>query len=332
MDVSDQQKQFVLALLAYAAQREISIADLCKASNIDLQAVVKKSDYVINSGQRNALWANASSLCNDSLFGLHFGESLQLAALGAVGEIIKSSETVGQALTIAASFTPVVTELFKMDVKKSKKTILVDFSKAIDTNDDFLVTQVADFLLMFTIHELDGFLLKKVKPRSVTFPHVVKSTEYERVLRCKPTKGKHYCLELDASYWDEPIITANYELQKHFLEKINIVYSQRTPEASLKAKIMEYLSRNAYLGLLSLEDVAANFNMTPRSLQRRLQNESITFQQIADSVRKSLALHYMETGKYQLKEISNILGYNELSAFSRAFKRWTGKAPMEYRA
>jgi AraC-like DNA-binding protein len=41
-------------------------------------------------------------------------------------------------------------------------------------------------------------------------------------------------------------------------------------------------------------------------------------------------LHYLESGQYQMKEISSILGYNEVSAFSRAFKRWTGRAPMEY--
>jgi AraC-like DNA-binding protein len=87
---------------------------------------------------------------------------------------------------------------------------------------------------------------------------------------------------------------------------------------------------NAYLGILSLEDVAANFNMAPRSLQRRLQEEDITFQQLADSVRKSLALHYIRLGEHPIKAISNMLGYNELSAFSRAFKRWTGKAPANY--
>jgi AraC-like DNA-binding protein len=45
-----------------------------------------------------------------------------------------------------------------------------------------------------------------------------------------------------------------------------------------------------------------------------------------------LAIHFLESGKYQVKEISTMLGYNELSAFSRAFKRWTGKTPVTYQA
>lgn len=84
---------------------------------------------------------------------------------------------------------------------------------------------------------------------------------------------------------------------------------------------------NAYLGILSLDDVAANFNVSTRSLQRKLKEENVTFQELADAVRKALAVEYVKKGDHPIKEISHMLGYNELSAFSRAFKRWTGKTP-----
>jgi AraC-like DNA-binding protein len=99
---------------------------------------------------------------------------------------------------------------------------------------------------------------------------------------------------------------------------------------SLKDRLLRYLRSNAYLGLPTLEAVAANFALSPRSLQRKLQEEGVSYQQLVDEVRKSLALQYLASGQYPLKEISYILGYNETSAFSRAFKRWTGAAPMRY--
>lgn len=92
-------------------------------------------------------------------------------------------------------------------------------------------------------------------------------------------------------------------------------------------KVVEHLITNTDDGKLSLQDVASHFNMTPRSLQRRLQKERATFQHLVNLVRKSIALQYLQSGKYQLKEISSMLGYNEVSSFSRAFKRWTGCAP-----
>lgn len=180
---------------------------------------------------------------------------------------------------------------------------------------------IADFLLVFTIQELDGFLFQKIKPKRVSLPIRDITDEYTRVLRCVPQTGPAYEIELDARYWNEPIITANYEVQKHLLSKVS---AEKNPSNGFQIKVMEYLTSNAYLGLLSLEDVAANFNVTPRSLQRRLQLEATTFQQIADAVRKSIALHYLESGKYQMKEISSILGYNEVSAFSRGIQTLDG--------
>ena len=333
--MDEHRKQLALSLLAYAVQRDISIWQLCRLCNIDLELFKKKLTPELTSKQWCDLWKNASHLCNDPVFGLHFGESLQLEALGVVGEIIKSSNTVGQAVTIACSFAPAITDLFTMEVKKLDKSFFIKLIPTGKHDEDFVAQQVADLLMAFTIHELNGFLLKKIVPTSITYPYKLsKPEEYERVLHCKPTqRANGYTIELKNGYWEEPILTSNYELQQIFLQKLNAepLDKARLP-ISYQVKILDYLMKNSYLGILSLEDVAANFNMTPRSLQRRLQNESVTFQQLADSVRKSLALHYLESGKYQLKEISHILGYNELSAFSRAFKMWTGKPPVEFLA
>jgi AraC-like DNA-binding protein len=184
--------------------------------------------------------------------------------------------------------------------------------------------------MMFTIHELDGLILRRIVPMKVTYPYQTKlASEYNRALRQVPVKDElEMSITLDGEYWNLPILTANYELQRMFLEKVSASPQLNVPR-SFQASVLDYLMKNAYLGICSLEEVAANFNMTARSLQRRLRDESATYQQLADAVRKTLALHYLQSGKYQIKEISHILGYNELSAFSRAFKRWTGKTPIQ---
>lgn len=329
------QKQFVLSLLAYVVQRDVSPKQLCKLANIDLEKLKKKEPYDFTRQQRHDLWRHAIALTNDPLFGLHFGESLQLAALGAVGEIIKSSATVGQGIQIACSLTHLVTDLFTMQVTNTKKTFTIDLLRVGEKNtaDEFLARQLADLLMVFTVHELDGLLLEKITPTSVTLPFKAEDNEeYIRVLRSgEVKKGSKYSMTFSSTYWNEPILTANYELQTRLLEK---VHSQATN--SLKAnedlhhRVRDYILAHTYLGIPSLEEVAANFNVTPRSLQRKLREEGVTFQELTDGIRKTLALHYLQAGNYPLKEISHMLGYNELSAFSRAFKRWTGKAPGNF--
>lgn len=332
--MDEQRKQFAISLLAYAVQRGLSAQQLSELSNIDLNELTKKRGVAITTKQVSDLWKNASYLCNDSLFGLHFGESLQLTALGEVGEIIKNSNTVGEAIIIAASLTHLITDLFMMEVMKGKRTFTIQLTPTGSSPDDFASKQVADLLMVFTTHELNGLLLEKIIPTSVKYPYKVSELkEYERVFHKSVKKADVYSVELKNSYWDLPILTASYELQKFFLQKVSAASGDPLlPSISFQVKILDYLMKNAYMGILSLEDVAANFNITARTLQRKLQEEGVTFQQLADSARKSLAIHFLESGKYQVKEISNMLGYNELSAFSRAFKRWTGKTPVTYQA
>jgi AraC-like DNA-binding protein len=328
--------QFVLNLLAYAVQRDIAPDHLCRLCGINFQSLKNGNDIAITSKQLHDLWTNAVQLTNDHAFGLHFGESLQLAALGVVGQIIQSSKTVGEGLTHATSMAHLITNAFSMEVTHTGKSITLTFvpDKRKKEEHPFELQQVLELFMVFSIHELDGLTFEKIKPVKIKFPYneLTDLREYERVLRCKPQRSKdEYSMEFDGKIWDEPIITANFELQRVLLEKVTTSLQHADKEVSLSEKIINYLTANAYLGIASLEDTAANLNTSPRTLQRRLQQEGISYQQLADSVRKSIALHYLQSGNYAVKEVSYILGYNELSAFIRAFKRWTGTTPLEYK-
>lgn len=320
--------------MAYAAQRDVPLEKLCRLSDIDLDALTSGASFEISAKQFNDLWQNVCHLSNDPLFGLHLGESLQLAALGAVGEIIKSSTTVGQGVEHAVALTPLITNLFGMTVEHDEHA----FTLRLHPDDrrraasPFAFAQMAAFFLVFAVHELDGLVLARIRPERVAIPFSGDtSAELERVLRRSPTPSDDdYAITFDRKYWEMPILTANYALQESLLQKVSATPPARAGRDSWQDKVQQYLLKNAYLGIVSLEEMAANFNVSPRSLQRKLKDEQVTYQELADDVRKSLALHYLETGGYYAKEISYMLGYNELSAFSRAFKRWTGTTPAGY--
>jgi AraC-like DNA-binding protein len=70
--------------------------------------------------------------------------------------------------------------------------------------------------------------------------------------------------------------------------------------------------------------------MSRHTLYRHLKSEDMSFHDIVESARREKALQYLKKGKYSLSEIAFLLGFSELSAFSRAFKRWTGQSPGQY--
>lgn len=81
---------------------------------------------------------------------------------------------------------------------------------------------------------------------------------------------------------------------------------------------------------IQLKDVADCLAVSARTLQRRLKNEETSFANLLEEIRRDLASRYILDNTLCLTEISFLLGFSDESAFSRAFKRWTGKSPSEY--
>ena len=95
----------------------------------------------------------------------------------------------------------------------------------------------------------------------------------------------------------------------------------------VKAAIIDQLSS----GVVTENSIADGLYMTPRNMHRRLQKDNTSFKLLLTEVRKDLALQYIQDRSKTLTEISFMLGFSEVSSFSRAFKNWTGKPPSEAR-
>lgn len=332
--MANQQQQFILHVLAYAAGRNADPEAVCRLSGLDFTEL-QQQDVIIQPDQAARLWEVLRDTTGDELIGLHIGESMQLAALGVVGGVIQHSRTVGEALTHAAQLLPLLTDLLQMEITWEGHSFTVAFIPTAGKAEKWpvAVRQLAELCMVLTMYETDGLVMEKIKPLAVCMPHRpgAHAAEYARVLRCTNVHtGGNYTLELEHRFRDMPVISANYELQAILLKKAQEMSAAVVHPHSMKEKIVRYLSGHAYLGIPSVEELAANFAMSPRSLQRRLQEEGVTYQQLADEIRKTLALHYLQSGSYPVKEISYMLGYNESSAFVRAFRRWTGTTPMGY--
>ena len=94
-----------------------------------------------------------------------------------------------------------------------------------------------------------------------------------------------------------------------------------------KAQFLEQLAS----GEPSAEDIAQRLNMSSRTLQRKLAEANTTYLKLVDDCRRDLALRYISDPDKSITDITFLLGFSGQSAFSRAFRRWTGVSPSEYR-
>lgn len=116
-------------------------------------------------------------------------------------------------------------------------------------------------------------------------------------------------------------------VESNAMAEVEKVLSLQDPISRIKAAINEHFRA----GDCKLEAVARSLGMSRRSLQRHLETEGTCFRDLTDTIRRTLASDYLRDTNLNLKEIAFLLGFSELSSFSRAVKTWFGISPSQYR-
>ena len=139
------------------------------------------------------------------------------------------------------------------------------------------------------------------------------------------------------------IIFSMKDLKKPFLTANNIMVEYLEPQLKQKlaeienqisetftARVQKKLFQLIPSGQFSLENVAEEFGISGRTLQRNLSVENTSFNQMVKDIQKMMTFNYLEAKELSIDEIAYLVGYTETSSFYRAFKKWTGKTVSQY--
>jgi len=138
-------------------------------------------------------------------------------------------------------------------------------------------------------------------------------------------------LAFEHTYLERPIAPADEELLVVLDRYAERLLSRVRQTQTWSGKVAELLTRSLCDGRPSLPEVARLLAVSQRSLQAKLKDESTSYQAILDNVRLQVATDYLEDATVSLTEIAFLLGFADQSAFTHAFRKWSGVSPARYR-
>jgi len=277
-----------------------------------------------------------ANLVGDVQFGLKFGAQYDPRHAGVVGNVALASRTLGEAFEMFGRYLPTMVEATVHGIDVSDGTAFVHFYYI----DPLMMSyrQKIDWAIAFTCNLIRiGLGAPAWTPQEVLLPQLAEETSSERHARAQvmgerirvghPWAG----IRFDAKLLDRPMATADTMLESLMRHYGDLRLAALPVEQSEMMQLRREIARGLVTGESTIEHLANATATSVRTLQRRLKQAGLSYSDLQDDVRKTLALNLLQNEALALTEIAFSLGYSDVSAFNHAFRRWVGRSPGDYR-
>jgi AraC-like DNA-binding protein len=273
----------------------------------------------------------AKELCADPAFALHFGESVDLSevsivcAFGGLATIDDARTHVNRYARLTADVeTAGDGERWIME-RSGGQLWSIDTRR--NPNDFPELTESSFARVICSARRRGGDAM--FKEIHVTHPEPSYRAEYDRIFRVPVVfRSDRNAVRLDESVLAalRPPPTSRY-VQELLRNEADAMVAELDRARSVRARVENILMPLLPRGRVSIEGVGKRLGLSRPTLFRRLREEGVTFEQVVDELRHRLAVHYLSANNASVRQTAHLLGYSDASAFSRAFKRWTGHSP-----
>lgn len=298
-------------------------AKIAARAHVPLAALSDPGTLVLSYAMTD-FFEYAAMECKCRTFGLLMAQRSSLAVVGPVWSLLNTARTIGQMVEDLVTHFAIYSEASVIGVEPADDGLLMSFEGRAGHCESEV--QAMEYSLAVTCNELRRHCPPDWAPATVQFRHAAPAdlNLHHRVF------GPNLMFEQDRNtiFVDagtlrqkrQPTVSEDRANAEMALRKLGA--EQRV---SIAARVESVIRTQGSLNDCSLQRVSTLLAISERTLQRRLAMESTSFKEILEAVRADLALKYVTQSNLPLAQISELLGYSELSVFSRAFKRWHGQ-------
>jgi len=304
---------------------------LFRKAHVD-PALMKDMSSRTNWTTQDALWQSAAEVIPDPCFGLKLGELWHPSHMHALGYAWLSSSSLSSALHRLKRYIRIASSNIVIELTEEPSQIAIEVRSASpgsERESDWYADGDMSILLAMCRANYGNSL----EPVSVSFKHPAPACagEFFALFRCPiHFNAERNCMVLSRKDADKRLPGSN-KLMSQVHDQEMIRYLARLNEDDIVSRVKNSIIELLPDGRMSDTRVAEDLFMSNRNLQRKLEARHTTFKTILTEVRQELAGKYIEDRQLTLTEVSFLLGFSEMSAFSRAFKQWTGASPSSQR-
>jgi AraC-like DNA-binding protein len=287
---------------------------------------------VLSYGEFRQLVLEAIAAAKEPALGLFMGARLVASTHGMVGTAAVSASTVRQALDIVEQFSQLRSSLITISREVAALEVRLVFSEVLPLGD--IQRPILEAVVLSIKNILGDITMGAAEVLEVAFPF--EKPEYALLARemfgCEVRyeqgwagfSAPTHVLDLPVRLADPAAFEEAARICQRELDRISA-------EESVGARVRRLLLHNQS-GFPSLSVTARLLHMSPRTLHRRLVDEGTSYREVLESVRHTLAIQHVRSGRFSMEEIAYRLGYSDLANFRRAFKRWEAVPPSVFRA
>lgn len=304
-------------------------AALARSLSIPAEAL-RQRDIPIHARAVGGFYERAAEVSHCRSFGLRLSAHSSMEILGALWVLMRNAATVRQMLGDFAANYGIFTSAATVTLRPSGTGLFIGWEPLIAPAGTGV--QAVEFVLAVICKELRSYCPPGWQPAAVLFRHAAPThpEEHRRVFGPQLQFNQDCnALYLDRATLELPVNIRGAGARTLMTQWLRL--DGELPDEGATARVEGIVRALLPFAPCTLEDVSRILGMAPRTLQEHLAARGSSFKQIKDAVRADLALNYVRQSALSLSAIAEILGYAELSTFSRSFRRWHGRPATAFR-
>jgi AraC-like DNA-binding protein len=309
----------------------VPVAPLLRRAGLTPESIADSEERLSVQRQITLLDEAAIALQDDSL-GFTLARDFDLRKIGLLYYVMASSQTLGDALKRVARYSQTTNEALVVRYREANRLIMNLSYSGVPRHSDRHQIEFCMFAALRICCVLTG---QNLVPQQFSIAHYRSegTAEMSRFVGTKVEFGADTDeFALNSNARELPVIHADHHLNDLLLKYCEAALADRRVGTSqLRTRVENSISSVLPHGRVLIEDVARSLGMSKRTLARKLSDEGLNYSEILERLRRDLAVRYLDDRKMHVSKIAWLLGFREVSAFTHAFKRWTGKTPSEMR-